>query len=332
VSAVPDLPGVGGIQKRYLFFRTTFLQRRFSTPYISFIFLPFFKSLQGVDPCDVFNVTCQALSQCHAPGTCFLGQCSPSLPLSGGTSCEDDDIETLNDTCNGEGVCTAGVRLCEDVTCTPLSQCHAAGVCDYLTGECSTPFKVAGARCEDGDARTTGETCNGQGECLGGEDLCQTQNITCPGETQCKLAGVCFQGICSAEGKASGTSCDDGNPDTGTWWLCRACVPFLYENCALNLSSSTEVSTRLNHFAFSLLGLPSPLPTDDDVCLDGFCAGVDPCDGIVCTPISQCHQTGVCSDGICSTPVRVDGSICDDDDRCGAGRVVCLRPLEGLGP
>ena len=163
------------------------------------------------------GVTCEPLSQCHAPGTCFLGQCSPSLPLAEGTPCDDGDFETLNDTCSGSGACVPGPRLCENVTCTPISQCYSAGVCDYLTGECSTPFRVAGARCDDGDERTTGETCDGSGQCTGGEDLCITQNVTCVGETACKLAGTCFRGVCSYEDKADNTACDDGNPDTGAW-------------------------------------------------------------------------------------------------------------------
>eukprot|EP00756_Hemistasia_phaeocysticola_P006747 Hpha_TRINITY_DN13981_c0_g1::TRINITY_DN13981_c0_g1_i4::g.35933::m.35933 len=64
----------------------------------------------------------------------------------------------------------------------------------------------------------------------------------------------------------------------------------------------------------------------------------DPCDGVVCTARSQCHQAGVCvaGTGVCSEPTVPDGTPCDDgiastlNDTCeqGActGGVPCCWP------
>ena len=64
--------------------------------------------------------------------------------------------------------------------------------------------------------------------------------------------------------------------------------------------------------------------TDNDICLDGLCSGVDLCIGVTCRALTQCHVPGTCFRGNCSTPLKATGSPCDDglpttNDRCAAG-------------
>ena len=117
----------------------------------------------GVDLCVENDVVCEPLSQCHVPGTCANGECSPSLPKPAGTFCDDGLNTTAVDTCDGNGECV-GIDLCTNVTCEALSQCHVVGVCLHATGECTNPFKIDGATCDDGIARTTQDQCL-QGNC-----------------------------------------------------------------------------------------------------------------------------------------------------------------------
>ena len=48
---------------------------------------------------------------------------------------------------------------------------------------------------------------------------------------------------------------------------------------------------------------------------------VDPCDGVICEPLDQCHVAGSCTNGSCSDPIAVDGVACDDGDPATGGDV-----------
>src|SRR5262249_54256515 len=118
-------------------------------------------------------VVCNALDQCHAPGTCApaAGTCSnPNKP--DGTVCNDGNACTQTDTCQG-GSCAGS----NPVVCVPLDQCHTPGVCNTTTGVCS-PSQLAldGATCDDGIACTTNDICRA-GTCNGNAVIASGQNI-----------------------------------------------------------------------------------------------------------------------------------------------------------
>jgi hypothetical protein len=55
--------------------------------------------------------------------------------------------------------------------------------------------------------------------------------------------------------------------------------------------------------------------TDNDVCLNGECAGVyNLCFAVDCRPLDDCHRAGTCDPtyGSCSQPVAPDGTRCED--------------------
>jgi len=68
------------------------------------------------------------------------------------------------------------------MTCTPLDQCHVAGVFDPNTLMCSNPTKPDGAACDDNQVCTTSDMCEG--------------------------------GVCKGTPVADGTPCDDGRACT----------------------------------------------------------------------------------------------------------------------
>ena len=108
-------------------------------------------------------IVCTASDQCHQVGTCnpATGVCSnPQKP--NGSSCDDNNACTTGDTCQS-GSCASGTP----VTCTALDQCHAAGTCDTLTGQCSNPAAPNGIPCEDGNVCSIGDSCQ-NGTCASG--------------------------------------------------------------------------------------------------------------------------------------------------------------------
>ncbi len=204
-------------------------------------------------------VVCTPLDQCHVAGVCNPadGICSnPSQP--NGTACNDGNACTQTDTCQA-GTCTGA----NPVVCTPLDQCHVAGVCNPADGICSNPSQPNGTACTDGNACTQTDTCQA-GTCTGANP------VVCTPLDQCHVAGVCnpADGICSNPSQPNGTACTDGN----------AC-------------------------------------TQTDTCQAGTCTGFNP---VICALLDQCHLVGVCDTGtgICSDPVVPDGTPCVDGDAC----------------
>ncbi len=113
-------------------------------------------------------VVCTPLDQCHDAGTCDggTGLCS-NPPSADGTSCDDGDGCTQTDACDGGGTCVGG----NPVVCTPLDQCHDAGICDSGTGLCSDPPVGNGTSCSDGNVCTIADACTG-GVCIGSSVTC----------------------------------------------------------------------------------------------------------------------------------------------------------------
>ena len=129
-------------------------------------------------------VICTASDQCHVAGTCdpANGACSNPAKQDGAT-CNDNNACTQTDTCSS-GTCTGG----NPVVCSASDQCHSAGTCDPVTGNCSNPNQADGTPCNDNSNCTAGDMCV-SGLCLG--DL--------PG---------CGDGLMDP---TCGEQCDDGN-------------------------------------------------------------------------------------------------------------------------
>ena len=57
---------------------------------------------------------------------------------------------------------------CDEVECPyAQTQCQNDGECDSATGDCIQRYKVAGTPCDDGNINTTGDVCDGNGNCVG---------------------------------------------------------------------------------------------------------------------------------------------------------------------
>ena len=276
-------------------------------------------------------VVCSAPDQCHDAGTCnpTTGVCSdPAKP--NGTTCDDGNACTIADTCEG-GLCTPGAP----VVCAAQDQCHDAGTCDPATGTCSNPAKPDGAVCDDGNACTTVDMCDG-GACIGGKP------VVCDVPDQCHDAGTCnpATGTCSNPAKANGTTCDDGNActtaDTCEGGTCVAGTPVVchaQDQCH-NVGTCDPASGTCSNPA-----KPNGTTCDDgnacttaDTCEGGVCAAGAP---VLCAPQDQCHDAGTCNPatGSCSNPAKLDGAVCDDGngcttvDMCEGGTCLGTKPV-----
>ncbi len=142
-------------------------------------------------------------NRCYEDGTCSNRLCSYA-PKQAGASCDDDDEGTVNDVCDGAGVC-AGVVACT----TPPDDCHGAPG-TYVNGVCTYPPKAAETPCDDANACTTGDVCNGTGVCGGTAVVCNSPPGSCH-----EAAGLCSNGTCSYTPRPSGAECPgDGNACT----------------------------------------------------------------------------------------------------------------------
>ena len=150
-------------------------------------------------------VQCAGADACHEAGSCnpATGACTQSAKPNGAW-CNDGNACTQTDTCQG-GTCTGT----NPVQCAAPNACHEAGLCNPATGACTQSAKPNGAWCNDGNACTQTDTCQG-GQCVGGAP------VVCAANGSCELPGTCnpATGGCSTTPRPNGTACQDGDPCT----------------------------------------------------------------------------------------------------------------------
>lgn len=76
---------------------------------------------------------------------------------------------------------------------------------------------------------------------------------------------------------------------------------------------------------------------DGSTCTGGVCVGTppDPCDGVSCEAIDQCHEAGVpTANGLecpCTNPSKADGSACNDGSACTTSDACAAGTCAGSG-
>jgi hypothetical protein len=159
-------------------------------------------------------VTCnQPPSVCYAmSGTCNPdgGSCS-YLPVDG--RCDDGLVCTDNERCSN-GTCGGGTRR----SCAPPTNvCLGAGVCTEPAGTCVYPPLATGT-CNDNDACTQLDKCDGDGGCVG-------IPVTCVPPSQCHQPAGCLAATGCQFTARTGQACDAGFPTPGTCTATFSCTP-----------------------------------------------------------------------------------------------------------
>jgi hypothetical protein len=143
-------------------------------------------------------------SQCHESlGTCVSGRCEYPMKQAG-AACDDGQLCTVKDTCDGAGQCISGSPFVCD---QPPDQCHeASGTCANNT--CSYKLKGTGSSCNDGNPCTEFDKCNNVGVCFGTDKVCNSPSGACD-----QAQGTCeaSTGACVYPHEPSGTSCTPTN-------------------------------------------------------------------------------------------------------------------------
>ncbi|RKI23039.1 hypothetical protein D7Y27_43190, partial [Corallococcus sp. AB004] len=270
----------------------------------------------GYDACAGVNCNSAPGACYEAAGTCSNGVCSYALKAAG-ASCDDGNACTGTDVCNGAGVCAGSATQCG----SPPGQCYAAaGACS--DGTCSYSYKEAGAACDDGDACTVDETCNGAGGCAGTPVTCSSPPSQC-----FEAAGTCSEGACSYAPKATGTACDDGNGGTINDVCSGAGVCAGVPACTTPPDAChASPGTYSNGACTYPPKAAGTLCDDGNACTTGdVCNGAGTCGGAALScnsPPNQCYQSaGTCSNGTCSYAPKSSGASCDDGNACTTGDV-----------
>ncbi|MBZ4376441.1 hypothetical protein [Corallococcus sp. AS-1-6] len=240
-----------------------------------------------------------------------------------GTTKENGEACVANRDCQS-GSCADGV--CCDSACS--GRCDA---CNLPGNEGLCTVVPRGTACDDGDACTLEDVCDGEGEnaCSGTLKTCGTPPSQCH-----EAAGTCSQGACTYAPKPAGTACDDGNACTrgetcgadalcgsGTMTLCESPGGVCLENAGA-CQPETGVCTYAPR-------------TQGTACR----AAVGPCDvaetctgaggecppdlkqpvGTACVDDGNPCTTDVCdASGTCLHPVLAVGTVCGAGNVCNA--------------
>ncbi|MCB9737955.1 MAG: hypothetical protein H6747_01730 [Deltaproteobacteria bacterium] len=285
--------------------------------------------------CDDGNA-CTVGDACISSGLCASGQpklcddanpCTVDLcdPLQGciskevvGSKCDDGNACTVNEKCD-KGLCTGSPRDCDDGLACSKDTCDKDAGCQYAVPE--------GAKCDDGNACTAGDTCAKTGACVPGPGLsCDDNNgcttdacdpksgcthkaldgIGCDDGDACTQADKCVAGKC----KGSGKSCDDGLPCTTD-----GCDPA--GGCTHAVQSGATCSDN-------------DACTIGDSCLQsGYCkpgAQADCDDGNACTQ-DTCGADKGCQHTIVEGAACSDGTACTVNDACDSKGKCVGSPL-----
>jgi len=247
-------------------------------------------------------------------------------------TCNDGNASTRNDTCNGAGLC-----LGTAFTCTP-TQCEASSTPNGT--ECVIVNKANTEACDDGNAATKDDTCNGSGACLGTAFTCtptQCQASSTPNGTDCTVVNRPSTATCNDQSLTTrDDKCDGAGACVGTPYTCTP------TECQItSIPNGTDCTVTL---------VPGGDPCDDgDLCTgnercdnQGVCAGgtaVTCAAGELCAPATGCASThcAACEEqadcgeeSACLASDDGDRCLlaCDDDEDCDLDQV-CRRHADG---
>ena len=282
-------------------------------------------------------------TDCTDPDTCNgSGVCEPNH-ASATTSCDDGDACTVGGTCDGDGVCGVGGAIdCDDgLDCTTDScsggECvftvmpgfcvigdvcvshgtdNPANACEECNAGSPSAYspKAVGATCDDGDACTENDTCDGAGACAAGplkdcNDGKACTSDTCSGGICSNVVdnGFCLIGAnCRSHGDPHpNNDCRECNADSSSAWSNKAVGAFC--------GDSTDTTCNARDTCNGAGQCQSNFAGTNVSCEDGDgCTVGDTCDGAGgcsaggpknCSDGKPCTDD-VCNGGICSNPIQ----------------------------
>ncbi len=280
----------------------------------------------GNGSCVGVTYGCSAPNQCESKVECDgFGGCVPTYkPV--GTDCDDGNLCTYADKCNS-GKCDGTPIACESSSsvCGLKKACNGTSECtQWYPGDATHP-SYAGD-CNDNNACTKQDKCNGAGTCVGTAYTCSTN--------QCVTANACDgNGGCNPVYAPSGTTCSDGNPCTYFYSgaacvdknKCDACdgngsckgnysvsCPIQDANCQTSRWCVGDGSCGVNNKADGTACPDDGNECTSDACSGGFCAHPKKSDYTACSEDGNVCTFDYCSNGNCYHPPKNSTNKCDD--------------------
>ena len=262
--------------------------------------------------CDAAGDTFCLKNRCNpATGTCKVAA------VSALKTCDDGDPCTPHSTCDG-GACTADVNVCackksadcasfadpnnkcaptlfcdkskgiavcranpaSVPVCDPLTNPCAPSACDPKSGKCAQGAAEPKTVCSDGSPCTVGDTCDGNGTCKPGTNVCAcTKDDDCADADDGNPCNGTF--LCDKSGKSSAcrldptsvVSCKPGAASDGCWpgcdpktGKCTAFIPNTNKCDDGNACTTSSCSTK-----GACIALKKPDGVADTI--GGFCVG-----------------------------------------------------------
>ena len=195
-------------------------------------------------------------------GFCFPDDCddnNPNVPTTPGTSCDDGDVNTINDVILADGCTCAGTFIC------PIDEDND-GICAPDDCDDNNPNIPAtpGTLCDDGDINTI-------------NDVILADGCTCQGIFNCPVDAD-LDGICEPD------DCDDNNPN----------VP-APPGTACDDGIANTLNDMIQADECTCLGTPCPDADNDGICADDDCDDNNP--NLPTTPGTACDDGDVNTTG-----------------------------------
>lgn len=262
--------------------------------------LPFYDPLGAREPDE----------PCAADADCGGRRCDPVL-----LGC----VDCLSDKdCAAADRCTAGACVSRDGACRSDADCASPpGACWDARGHCGADATctytaaTTGAPCDDGDACTASDRCDGRGACKAG------QPTACDDANPCTTDGCDPATGCTKTTLDDGTTCGPGSAQCAG----GACV------CAAG-GVEDDCSDGVDGDCDGKLDCEDP-DCADQACNDGKdCTAADTCEGTRCVGVSiddTCRTDNPCLDavgscdegtGACKFTPKLRGTPCDDGNAC----------------
>lgn len=158
------------------------------------------------------NASATVRAMCQSPGytdspVASLAYVIVACPA--GQACDDGNPCTYNDTCSAQGQCVGTPITCASDACTQRT-CNGSATCQVS-------YATAGARCDDGNACTYDDQCDGFGSCGGSPVTCTAagpcQQVQCNGTSWCAVTSRPAGASCSSgQSVCGGDVCDGVSP------------------------------------------------------------------------------------------------------------------------
>ena len=276
------------------------------------------------DPCPggcLLDKVCVASGGAHPTDPCLVCGASGFEPGADGAPCASPDACFESGECEAGACVGAGPVACDDGEPCTADACDPASGCTHEGAE---------GPCDDGDACTVGDACQG-GACAGGGPLGCDDGLDCTADTCVAAAGCMHEPL-------TGPDCDDGDVCTlGDACDGGECLPSEEISCDDGDSCTADAC---NPFT-GCVHLPTDLACEDgdpctvDACTDGECAHTPVEDGGPCDDGSACTLGDACAGGECQPGAEVptcdDGNICTVDT-CNPAKGCQFLPGPGGEP